>query len=108
MIRYHLDESVRTAIAVGLRSHGVDVTTTTEAFLLGSADEDQIAYALAHGRVIVTHDDDFLVLASSGIEHAGVCYCHQQKYAVGRLLQMLLLVHECCTPDQMRNHVEFL
>jgi hypothetical protein len=24
------------------------------------------------------------------------------------LLQMLLLVHECCTPDQMRNHVEFL
>jgi hypothetical protein len=108
MIRYHLDESVRTAIAVGLRSHGVDVTTTGEAALLGAADEEHIAYALVQGRVIVTHDDDFLVLASSGIEHAGVCYCHQQKHAVGRLLQMLLLVHQCCTPDQMRGHVEFL
>ena len=30
-IRYHLDESVRTAIAVGLRSHAVDVTTTPKA-----------------------------------------------------------------------------
>ena len=46
MIRYHLDESVRTAIAVGLRSHGVDVTTTVEVGLLGAADEDHIAYAL--------------------------------------------------------------
>ena len=60
MIRYHLDESVRTAIAVGLRSHGVDVTSTVEAGLLGAADEDQFAHALTEGRVIVTHDDGFL------------------------------------------------
>ena len=108
MIRYHLDESVRTVLAVGLRSHGVDVTTTAEAALLGAGDEDHIAYALAQQRVIVTHDDDFFVLASRGVKHAGVCYCHQQKHTVGRLLQMLLLVHQCCTADQMRGHVEFL
>ncbi len=69
MIRYHLDESVRTAIAVGLRSHGVDVTTTVEVGLLGAADEDHIAYALNEGRVIVTHDDDFVALAGGGIGH---------------------------------------
>jgi hypothetical protein len=108
MIRYHLDESVRTAIAVGLRSHGVDVTTTVEAGLLGAADEDHIAYALTEGRVIVTHDDDFLALTSSGIEHSGICYCHQQKHSIGRLLQILLVVHACCTQEEMRGHVEFL
>ncbi len=108
MIRYHLDESVRTAIAVGLRSHGVDVTSTVEAGLLGTADEDQIAYAFTEGRVIVTHDDDFLALTSSDIEHSGICYCHQQKHSIGRLLQILLVVHACCTQKEMRGHVEFL
>ncbi len=86
----------------------MDVSTTLEAGLLGAADEDHIAYALAEGRVIVTHDDDFLALASSGIERSGICYCHQQKHSIGRLLQVLLVVHECCTREEMRGHVEFL
>ncbi len=73
MIRFHLDESVRTAIAVGLRSHGIDVTTTAEADLIGASDDGQIAYALGEARVIVTHDHDFLALAAGGIEHPGVC-----------------------------------
>lgn len=108
MIRYHLDESVRNAIAVGLRSHGTDVTTAAEVGLLGAADEDHIAYALSEQRVIVTHDDDFLTLANSGIEHAGICYCHQQKRSIGEVLRMLLVVRECCSQDDMRGHVEFL
>ena len=108
MIRYHLDESVRAAIAVGLRSHGVDVSTTVEAALLGAADEDHLAYALAEGRVIVTHHDDFLALAASGIEHSGICYCHQQRHSIGKLLRVLLVVHESCTREEMRGHVEFL
>lgn len=108
MIRYHLDESVRPAVAVGLRSHGVDVTTTLDAGLLGAADEEQLAHALAEGRVLVTHDDDFLALADRAAEHAGICYCHQQKHSIGKLLQILLVVHECCTQQEMRGHVEFL
>ncbi len=96
MLRFHLDESVAPAVAVGLRSHGVNVTTTQEAGLLGSTDEAQIAFALSEGRVLVTHDDDFLMIAQG------------QKHAIGDLLRMLLLVHACCTPDDMRGHVEFL
>ena len=108
MIRFHLDENVRTAIAVGLRSHGIDVTTTAEAELMGASDDEQITYALSEFRVIMTHDDDFLALAAGGIEHPGVCYCHQQKYSIGELLRALLLVNECCTQDELLGHVEFL
>jgi hypothetical protein len=32
-IRYHLDEHIATAVAVGLRSRGIDVTTTLDAQL---------------------------------------------------------------------------
>ncbi|MHB9082109.1 MAG: DUF5615 family PIN-like protein [Pirellulaceae bacterium] len=86
----------------------MDVTTTVDADLLGAADEDHIAYALTEGRVIVTHDDAFLAFATTGIEHSGICYCHQQKHSIGRLLQMLLVVHQGCTQEEMRGHVEFL
>jgi predicted nuclease of predicted toxin-antitoxin system len=107
MVRFHLDESVRRAIAAGLRSHGIDVITTAEAGLLGADDEGQLAYARAERRIIVTHDDDFLALAHN-TEHFGICYCHQQKYSVGQLVQALLIIHECCTADEMRGHVEFV
>src|SRR4051794_33151369 len=59
-IRFHLDENCATAIAHGLRRRGIDVTTTAEAALISATDEEQIAYALAEGRVVFTQDQDFL------------------------------------------------
>jgi hypothetical protein len=40
-VRYHLDEHVDPAIAPGLKGRGIDVTTTSDAGLLGAADELQ-------------------------------------------------------------------
>jgi hypothetical protein len=75
-IRFHLDEHVAHAVADGLRRLGIDVTTSTDASLLGAADADQIAYGLAQLRVIFSEDDDLLALAAAGVEHAGLAYCH--------------------------------
>ena len=47
MIRLHLDENVDHAVAHGLRLRGIDVTTTTDANLVGAADEEQLSFALA-------------------------------------------------------------
>ena len=76
-IRFHLDEHVAHAVADGLRRLGIDVTTSTDAGLLGASDADQIDYGLEQGRVIFTEDDDFLSLAAAGVSHAGLVYCHQ-------------------------------
>ena len=72
-IRYHLDEHVATAVAVGLRSRGVDVTTTVEAGLMRASDLDQLAYARAERRVLVTHDADFLRLHGAGHRTRASC-----------------------------------
>src|SRR5581483_5755768 len=61
-IRYHLDEHCPEALAEGLRLHGIDVTTSVEADLLSSTDEEQLAYSLAQGRMLFTQDEDFLRL----------------------------------------------
>ena len=60
MIRLHLDENVDHAVAQGLRLRGVDVTTTTDANLIGATDIEQLSFALGEDRVIFTQDQDFL------------------------------------------------
>ena len=107
-IRFHLDEHVATAVATGLRIRGVDVTTTAEAGLIGAGDQQQVAFARQQRRVLVTHDDDFLSRAAAGMEHWGICYSHQQSRTVRELVEMLFLLHECYTEEDMQGRVEFL
>ena len=107
-IRFHLDEHVRPGLAVGLRAHGIDVTTAHDANLLGAKDRGHIAHALKESRVIVTHDHDYLRLHAEGAQHAGIAYCHQEKYSLGEHLHLLILVHECYSAEEVQGQVEFL
>jgi hypothetical protein len=72
------------------------------------ARSDQLAFALAEERVLVTFDPDYLALHNSGTPHAGIAWCPSTKYGIGQLLQMLLLLHGVADRDQMRNRVEYL
>ncbi len=108
MLKYHLDEHLPLAVAVGLRRHGIDVTTSAEVDLLGSDDAAHLAYSIAEQRVIVTHDHDFLRLHAAGAEHSGIAYCHQDKYSIGELLPLLLLMNTCYSAEEMAGRVEFL
>jgi hypothetical protein len=107
-IRFHFDEHVPGAVAKGLRRHGIDVTMPNDVDLLSADDPLHIGFGLESRRVIVTHDRDYLVWHASGEEHAGIAYCHQRKYSVGQLLDMLLLLSECYTTEEMHGRLEFL
>jgi predicted nuclease of predicted toxin-antitoxin system len=65
LLQFHLDESVDHAIARGLSQRGVDVTTSTDEALVGATDDTQFEHVIRAGRVLVTHDHDFLKLAAS-------------------------------------------
>jgi predicted nuclease of predicted toxin-antitoxin system len=107
-IRFHLDEHVSHAVANGLRRLGIDVTTTTDAGLLGSGDPEQMAFGLAEGRVIFSEDDDFLALARSGQPHAGLAYCNQHTRSIGQIVGALELIWEVYEPDEMNGRIEFI
>jgi hypothetical protein len=94
-IQYYLDQHIHGAIPGGLRQRGIDVLTVQEAGRCGLADVDQLAFATAHDRVMVTHDTDYLALAASGLAHAGIAWSDATKYrlAIGQLIQMLVLLH---------------
>lgn len=107
-IRFHLDENANPDIARALRRYGIDITTTVEAGLRMSDDSTQWAYAQEERRVIVTHDDDFLVLASQMPNHHGIAYCKPQKRSSGQLIETLRLMYELLSAEEMQGRVEYL
>jgi predicted nuclease of predicted toxin-antitoxin system len=64
-IRFHLDENCDPRIAAGLRLHRIDATTSPEVGLRGASDLEQLSYAFATRRSIITQDADFLRLSAS-------------------------------------------
>jgi predicted nuclease of predicted toxin-antitoxin system len=106
MIRFHLDEHVAYLVANGLRRYGFDVTTPEDVDLLGAEDAAHLTFALSDGRVLATHDDDFLRLHAAGLEHAGIAFCHANKYTPSQLRSALRIFGECFTEAEMRGRVE--
>jgi predicted nuclease of predicted toxin-antitoxin system len=107
-IQYHLDENVDPDVALALRRQGIDVTTTLEMNLLGKTDEAQLAFACEQRRVIVTHDTDFLRLASQSTEHWGVAFCKNNTRSLGEIIRSLVLVYEVFSPNEMQGWIEYL
>ena len=108
MLRFHLDENVDRAIALGLRNRGIDVTTTEEAGLKGMTDEEQLAFSNRDGRVLVSHDDDLLVLHAQGALHAGIAFSTLRTRTIGQMILRLTALSRHFNPPDMRGRIEFL
>jgi predicted nuclease of predicted toxin-antitoxin system len=107
VIRFHLDQHVSNAIARGLRARGIDVTTTAGAGLQDASDERQLKFILETGRVIYTHDDDFLRIHGSGEFHPGIVYSKQGIRSIGEVVRFLQLMSDCLEPEEMRCRLEY-
>jgi predicted nuclease of predicted toxin-antitoxin system len=107
-IRFHLDENVNGAISHGLRRRKVDVTTTPEAGLISTTDEEQLSFAHSQGRVVFTQDSDFLRLHDSGEAHCGIVYCVKGSRSIGDILRGLILIWEVLEAEEILGKVEFL
>jgi predicted nuclease of predicted toxin-antitoxin system len=108
MLRFHLDENVDDAIAVGLRSRGIDTTTTEVAGINGASDEEQLAFALREMRVIVTYDDDLLALHGQGVQHAGIAFSTLRTRTIGQIILKLAALSRHFDPPEMSGRIEFL
>jgi predicted nuclease of predicted toxin-antitoxin system len=90
-----LDEDVRTLLARLLRNRGHDVVSVLEVGRGGASDSEQLAWATANGRVLVTHNvADFARLATQWTpafrHHAGLLLVRQAP--LGALLREVLRV----------------
>ena len=82
--------------------------TAGEAGLLGAPDVEYLARSQAAGRVLVTHDGDFLRLHRQQQPHAGIAYYEQGSRSIGQIVAGLVLIYEVLEPAEMAGRVEFL
>lgn len=107
----HLNEHLSPRLAVQLRQHGFDVTTSQELQMLADADDVQLAYAAATRRAIVTFNVcDFAPLhdqyLAEGRDHWGVIFSTQETIAV--LFQRLLRLLNSVKAEELKNQTLWL
>jgi hypothetical protein len=107
-ISLYLDENLSPKIAAQLRRRGIQVVTAHELGTLGDTDENHLKRALEMGCVFCTHDIDYLIMVSEGIQHAGIVFGIQEKHSIGDWVKGLELICSVYSPDDMKNHVEYL
>jgi predicted nuclease of predicted toxin-antitoxin system len=107
-ISFYLDENVDPDIARALHRQSITVTTAVEAGLRSAQDIVHLNFIREHGYVIVTHDADFLRLASGDNNHPGIAYCHKESLSIGEIIRSLILIHQILTPEDMIGHIEYL
>ena len=73
----------------------------------GIADEEQLPWATAEGRVVLTHDPDYLALASGGVPHAGIAFCQATKYH-GCPSALMAAVAPMADSEGLSNEVKFI
>lgn len=111
-LKIYANESVHSAISMGLKQRGIEAWSSRDAGNLGLSDEEQLEYARREKAVIFTHDDDFLRLAhewaQQGREHCGIIYVHEQKLSIGHCIRRLVYVALLLKPHEIQNRIEFL
>ena len=103
---------VRAGEILALRWQDIDwltgMVTVRDSLWNGIPDLEQLEFARVENRPLVPFDRHFLVLSAEGHEHTGIAFAAARKYAIGELIQVLLLVHGALAPGEMLNHIEFL
>jgi predicted nuclease of predicted toxin-antitoxin system len=112
--KVYLDEDVQSdALIQALRSRRVLVLTTSEAGRSKRTDEEQLQFATAEGRVLITSNiADFARLhgkwLNSGLSHSGILLVRQQKWRTGVLARKIIEALNRFSATGPRNGFEFV
>lgn len=108
----YMDVHVPYPVTRGLLAKGIDVITAQMDNTATMEDADLLDRASLLGRIIVTHDVDFLIEAkkrqTTNRFFSGVIFAHQRSTSIGQMISDLELICSTATTAEFENHVEFL
>jgi len=106
-MKIYADENIERSIVDGLRRRRIEVISASELGYMGRLDEFHLKKASEMKAVILTHDNDFLIMADS-FDHSGIIFAHSKNVSVGRCIRGVELIVSILTDKDMKNHIEFL
>ncbi|WP_035985775.1 DUF5615 family PIN-like protein [Leptolyngbya sp. KIOST-1] len=107
----YTDEDIAGLVATLLKSRGFDVRTTLEAGMSGCLDDEQLAYAAAEHRCILTHNRvDYerlhLRYLQAGQSHSGMVVTPQNNpYEVAKRVSIIL---NALSVDEVSNQLLYV
>ncbi len=108
-MKIYADENIEASIIEGLRRRKINVVSAVELGYRGKSDEFHLTKASELEAVVLTHDVDFLKLASMpDMKHRGVIFSHSKNVSIGECIRGVELITSVLTDHDMRNHIEFL
>ena len=113
-VRLYCDRHIMARLAIDLRSRGYDVLTTEEAGLDTATDEEQLAFATAKRRTILTFNiRDFATLhtrwMAAGQSHAGIIVSRQLgRREYGLLMRRMLGLLNHFTAEELTSNIVHL
>ena len=120
-IKFYTDTHIAKAVAVQLRNRGIDVIRCEEVGLAKADDENHLEYAASERRVVITNDEDFLILhaewSNKGKLHAGIMFCQahlQGDGAIGVIVKACINYHSLIAQgvgtveDDINNQIIYL
>jgi len=111
-VRLYLDEDVSRDIVENLRQRGFDVLSARDAGQLHLDDDEQLAFAVAQGRALVTHNrHDFELrhqrYLSAGLPHFGIIIA-KRRASDAAVVHKLLTLLDTVTADEMRGQLRYI
>ncbi|MBZ0280310.1 MAG: DUF5615 family PIN-like protein [Anaerolineae bacterium] len=98
-IKFYTDTHIAKAVAAQLRNRGIDVVRCEEIGMAEAKDIEHLEYAVQENRVVITCDDDFIVLAQEWAKanknHSGIMFCltHVQgEAAIGIIVKKCIQI----------------
>jgi hypothetical protein len=114
MLRLVSDEDVHGSIVRGLwrRAPNLDLVQVQDVGLARTPDPQILEWAAQEGRVVITEDVNTMVgfaweRVKTGLPMPGVLVVRETG-RIGRAIDDILLVAECCTPDEVKDQVWYL
>lgn len=111
-LKFYMDVHIPKAITSGLRLRGIDVLTAQEDGATETPDEILLERAYYLGRIIVTFDEDFLVLGSEWLQadkrFAGIIYAHALRISIRQCIDDIELIANVGEMKDYANYIEFL
>jgi predicted nuclease of predicted toxin-antitoxin system len=112
MLKAYADEHVPSAIVRALRLRGMDAATVQERQGEGTTDAEVLAEASRDGRIVLTSDPDFLVLAARLTERnetfAPIFFWPQSRRGIGQIMRRILREANRGIYEEMCSRVYFL
>lgn len=108
----YFDHNMQAAVAAALQERGVDLLTAQEDGYAEKPDIEVLQRATELGRVVVTHDHDFLRLTqerlAAGQHQSGLLFCQLAGVSIGTLIAELELAAKTLTPAEIEDQTVWI